>query len=324
MVALAGAAGLHGADTTARQAPFSREALVARTPAARTVSYQLNGRVRPLLFWIGRDNIGEASITWRHHPSGRRAYELLVGTDPARAPRDLNRWGFIVEEVDGNEATIFGLMKETNEQTLEDAEAAVARKDGISVFKAAHTAISGGLARTATMTMEASADLTFRDVDTLLTRLASTPTRMRETPVPPATLPGFLVALDALIAESLKPCGRHDGVSQATPTSVRYLYNHTSYDLMLVSCTFESELRTESSVVPDVIDGRFRLRNRTTKHDTRFRVLYGSAGEFSGIPLRVVFRPQWWMEIELAIGAPVRHSASRPADEGWQQRKEGS
>ncbi|MBM3770324.1 MAG: hypothetical protein FJW27_03380 [Acidimicrobiia bacterium] len=57
--------------------------------------YRMAGRIRPLLFWFGKDDVGFARITWRSADEGCRAYELLVGTDPNRAPRGLNKWGFI-------------------------------------------------------------------------------------------------------------------------------------------------------------------------------------------------------------------------------------
>jgi hypothetical protein len=58
----------------------------------------------------------------------------------------------------------------------------------------------------------------------------------------------------------------------------------------------------------DVIDGRFRVRNRATQDKTRFRVLYGTSGELRGLPGRVVFRPHWWMEGEMLL----RHPLNRP------------
>ncbi len=72
----------------------------------RLALYTVNAKVRLMpLVWIGRDNIGGARITRRHDASGRRTFELLVGSDPDRAPRRINRWGFIRESLneDGGE-----------------------------------------------------------------------------------------------------------------------------------------------------------------------------------------------------------------------------
>ena len=129
-----------------QQIPFSRDALNGRVPVAQERAYHVNAKVRPLLFWIGRDNVGEARITWREGLDGRRALELLIGSDPSRAPRRINRWGFIVEELHGENAEVLGVMSESNEETIEEAEAQIARDAGVSTFRAARTTITGARA----------------------------------------------------------------------------------------------------------------------------------------------------------------------------------
>jgi hypothetical protein len=44
--------------------------------------YSLSARVRPLLFWIGKDNVGGARIARSTRPV--RRYELLIGSAPER------------------------------------------------------------------------------------------------------------------------------------------------------------------------------------------------------------------------------------------------
>jgi hypothetical protein len=118
-----GVAAFGSASEPFQQATFSCDALSARVPVVREHSYVVNAKVRPvLLFWIGRDNIGAARITWRKG-SGRRTFEFLIGSDPARAPRQINRWGFIVEELDADNAEVLGVMRESNEETIEEAKA---------------------------------------------------------------------------------------------------------------------------------------------------------------------------------------------------------
>jgi hypothetical protein len=46
------------------------------------------------------------------------------------------------------------------------------------------------------------------------------------------------------------------------------------------------------------------VRNRTTHDETKFRVVYGASGELCGVPVRAVFRPRWWMEVELLLDRP--------------------
>jgi hypothetical protein len=65
----------------------------SQLPVLKERRYIMSGAARPLLFWMGCDDIGLARIVWRGREDGARGYELLVGTDPARAPRRMNRWG---------------------------------------------------------------------------------------------------------------------------------------------------------------------------------------------------------------------------------------
>jgi len=44
-----------------------------------------------LLFWIGRSNVGDAIVTRTAAPH-ETSYSLLIGSDPDRAPRRINRW----------------------------------------------------------------------------------------------------------------------------------------------------------------------------------------------------------------------------------------
>jgi hypothetical protein len=156
------------------QTTFSSDAFSARVPVVRQVAYVVNAKVRPLLlFWIERDNIGDARLTWRENEGGHRAFEFLIGSDPARAPRHINRWGYIAEELHPGKAEVLGLMKESNEQTIEDAEAQLARQLDGSVFKVSRTTISGSRAVTGMNTVTAPAHLTYREIDSFLALIPS-------------------------------------------------------------------------------------------------------------------------------------------------------
>src|SRR5437879_4325433 len=79
--------------------------------------YTIDARVRPLLFWIGKNDVGDAVVAKTQDADGV-AYALLIGSDPARAPRRINRWGYISEEIRGGEATLVGLMTESDEESV--------------------------------------------------------------------------------------------------------------------------------------------------------------------------------------------------------------
>jgi hypothetical protein len=281
------------------QGGFSRAALNASVPVIREHSYVVNARVRPLLlFWIARDNVGEARLTWRKGADGRRAFEFLVGSDPALAPRHINRWGFIVEVLDGDKAEVLGVMQGSHEETIEEAEAQLTRQGDTSTFKAARTLIDGSRVASGSMTVDAPSRLTFRDLDALLALIPAGPGSLVAWELPPGAQKGFLVALDSMMRDSVGPC-RH-GRANDVPT-IQYVYNQAVYDLSLLSCDYQSELRTKTGTFADVVDARFQVKDRKTKYETKFHLFFGASGDLREVPVRAVFRPRWWMEIELEL-----------------------
>src|SRR5688572_19014010 len=132
--------------------------------------YRMLAKVRPLLFWISRDNVGGARIGWLGDQLGSRGFELLIGSDPTRAPRKINRWGYIAEELRGSTASTLGVMKQSNEESLEDAKAKLGDHPGAThVFKAIRATTSNGRATADVLTLQSESDLTYRDVGSLLT-----------------------------------------------------------------------------------------------------------------------------------------------------------
>ena len=54
-------------------------------PVTRQHTYRMAGKIRVLLLWVGRDDVGSGVIKWRG-AGDDRAIELLIGSDPTRAP----------------------------------------------------------------------------------------------------------------------------------------------------------------------------------------------------------------------------------------------
>src|ERR1700676_3614337 len=90
--------------------------------------YSIRARIRPLLvFWISRSGVGEAVVTKRQG-AGEAAYTFLIGSDPNRAPRRINRWGYISEDIHGSEATLIGVMTKSDEDSTKQAEANIRKQ----------------------------------------------------------------------------------------------------------------------------------------------------------------------------------------------------
>lgn len=277
-----------------------------RLPIVAEHHYRMAAKIRPfLLFWIGRDQVGGAHAVWRRSPEGA-GFELLIGSDPTQAPRRINRWGYIAEEVQGSNASLLGVMKQSNEESLEEAKTNVAAEaqGGQYVFKAIRATVNTDEARSAITTVRVTHDLTFREVDALLDLVERDGTRgtVRRVGLPDGTRPGFLVALTELIHRNVTAYSSPAAPEAARKAiSVPYIYNGTLCDLTLRA----SDRRRTTQIGPrsyeDIIHARFEARNRASGKATDFALLYGASGPLAEIPVRAVYRPRWWLQVELFL-----------------------
>jgi hypothetical protein len=145
------------------------------------------GKIRPLLFWFGKDNVGGARIRWRQGEGSDRGYDLLIGSDPQRAPRKVNRWGFIQEESRGGESTVLGVIQKSEQDTLQAAQAD-ATADGQQAFfwKMIQGRTVGDQSVASVTLTKVGKDYSYRDLDTLLDALVRFPgpPRTRRVAVP--------------------------------------------------------------------------------------------------------------------------------------------
>jgi hypothetical protein len=164
-------------------------------PVVAEHHYTVTARIRPLLFfWISRDNVGEASLKWRAGAGKQLGFELLIGSDPARAPRHVKQWGYIAEEVSAEGAALLGVMKDSDDKTLEDAQKRV-EAEGVGrqfFYKAIRTSVTESKGTTGTSRLALARDPTFRDVEWVLEQLPASPPSPREYPLAPGVKPGYL------------------------------------------------------------------------------------------------------------------------------------
>lgn len=253
--------------------------------------YRMLAKVRPLLFWISRDNVGGARIGWLGDRSGSKGYELLIGSDPARAPRKINRWGYIAEEMRGSRASTLGVMKQSNEESIEDAKATLGKEvHGAShVFKAIRATAANGQAISDVLTLQAQGDLTYHDVGALLSQLnnGARNTSTRRVTLPAGTRPGFLIALADLI-------------DTPSLTSVPYVYNGRFHTLHRKSSN-QVAMRAVGRDYTGLVRDRFETENQATRERTSFEITYARDGALRGVPIHATYRPKWWFQVELFL-----------------------
>jgi hypothetical protein len=264
--------------------------------------YTLGGRVRLLLFWVGRDDVGVGRFVRREEADGR-TIELMVGMEPDKAPRRANRWGFTREQLRGSEAEVVVAGTDYEADSLDDVQRRLQREVPIAVgVLRAH--ITPGAAVVRTTALETDRQTTYRDIEAIVARATDEgPTwRTRQIVRPDGVRPGFLMALADWIDRSVAAHQRTPSVTPPQdPGSIPYVYSARIYDMRLRRLTFEREARFKGRTFHDVLHGEFESRNRETGERSRFAVSYGTRGELAGVPVRIVLKPRWWLEAELLL-----------------------
>lgn len=282
-----------------RESPPSG-ACEAPPPANAERSYVVAGRVRLLLFWTGRHEVGSARITWTGAADGARGFELLIGTDPDRAPRHLNRWGYEAETLCGSGASLLGVMTQSDEETMDDATTNIttATEGGGHPYKAVRATFADGQTSTEIFRLSLNEDLTYRDLGALLAHLP--PEGMpRHAPMPANADAGFLASVAAVLHDTVTAYTETGRI--ATPSRRQYVYAGKLYDLTLKKARVRDELTLGSSKYRHVIDGDFETRNLTTRETTSFQIAYGTADRLAEVPLQIRYHPRWWLALELML-----------------------
>lgn len=254
--------------------------------------YVLSARVRPLLvLWIRRDNVGAGRIRWSNNTEGT-GVELVIGSDPDRVPMRINRWGYIGEFTRPGEADVIGVMTETEETSVEQAKQNLARREATRIYRAMRTRIRDGESTTALFGLLFPDTVTYREVDHVREQVVEGKGTARRVPVPAGADHGFLTSVARLVETSVE--------MHRAGTSPERVKRNCIYANML----YEVRLESTQATPRGMLESEFSVLNRTTRKTTKFQMTYGVEAPLAGVPVRIVFRPNWWFEAELnLIGA---------------------
>jgi hypothetical protein len=279
-------------------APAARVSTQADLPVVREVRYKMSAGIRPLyVFWIRASNVGAGRIVWRQSVDGRRGYELLIGSDPRRAPRKINRWGWEREDAGPDGATLFGLMRKTDEESLDEAKEDLRREgSGGFTYKAIRSHVVNGRVRAENTSWRVTRDLSYHDLAELQALVGApprNPPRVREGPVPPGTQPGFLFAASHVIdqvvtAATSNPRRLLSGIHET------FTFNASLYDLRLKSTEWIDSANYGDRRYERLVRLNCEHYNREKDTRERFALVCPTDGPFARVPVYIEYQPKWW------------------------------
>jgi hypothetical protein len=287
-----------GASRNIPYDPIPTDPVAVDLPITRQHTYRMAGKVRMLLLWVGREDVGNAVINWRGQGE-HRAYELLIGSDPAKAPGKLNKWGYLVEETRGENALVVGLISQNHEDRLDDVKQGAIAGEGGRPFDTVRGRVGLMEAHARVGTLLAPASLTYKDVPAVLKLMfEDTSKPLRRLDRPSGVRCGFLTSLTELVNRTLAvpQVGRPSEMA-----SIPYVHGDRVYKLRLLESTGLARFEQDGHQFEKVIRSRFETARINSRTGTRFELVYGTTGHLRGIPILVSYQPTWWLQVDLVL-----------------------
>ena len=274
-------------------------------PVKYTLTYSMTGRVRPLLFWIGKDGVGSGKIVWHADGKGANAVELFVGTDPANVPRKVDRWGYIVERAHPEADTrVTGLITAAQESSIADVQKAQDANQTRIAFKSIETSVEKSAACVATSHFETFYDPLNRQIPTVVKQARAN--LVKSTPkaslLPADVRAGFFTAMWEMLQATVS-ARQHgpSGLAKVKGRSVSYVYGAGLLDLTLTDLRFESSPVVAIPADQRPVHAEFLLVSRTTGEKYKFELEYGTVGHMAGVPALIRYSPRWWLQVDLKL-----------------------
>jgi hypothetical protein len=282
--------------------------------------YVMTCRVRLLLFWAGRDDVGEGYVRLGKASGEERQQmiQILFGSDPAKAPLAINRWGAGIEVLRRDDSgqpvssAFFGFMKSSKGQSVGAMQRELSKEqnNGDHIFEGILSRVDDSRAISTTVPYTSKRDF---DLHQYAEAEAATLQQLKGNhqirrldgaarSVCPRTRE-FLSTILQLIDDAL--------AGRPTPRSVCYIFNARHYRATLLSVhplaekTVHITLRGNGDSMTQsyhhLKDARFEVLGEETETKSSFEMLLGTEGNLRGAPIQITYDPNWWFQVILNL-----------------------
>jgi hypothetical protein len=286
--------------------------------------YVMTVRLRFLFFWVKRDDVGGGYIKLGDAAEDPQLQivQLLFGSDPAKAPRGINRWGAATEiaqrasssDPDPASSVFFGFIKPSKGSSVSamQRELSAERQGGQYLFEATLGRVDHGRALSTGGSFYTDHDFNLHELEqakqVAIRELGDGPNRKIRRLEGPSQLScdragGFLSTIGELLNHSVQG-GR-------TPATLCYVYNAHQYTATLESAhsvaerTVRVALREGGPGIDqtyrDLRQAHFRVLRHDTGGETDFDILIGASGRMRGVPIQINYNPNWWFQVVLNL-----------------------
>jgi len=292
---------------------------------AAQYDYVMTARVRLLLFWAGKDDVGGGYIRrGRSKEEPRKEFfQVLFGSDPAKAPRAINRWGAGTEVSwhrspeaqpgvdDVESSTFFGFIKSSKGKSVSEMQDELKKeKDhGEHLFTGILSTVEKDRAASLVVPLPSETDFSFGQYEQaeplMMERLRASDRPVRQLPNGGgcANAGEFLTAVSALVDQAL--------AAHAAPVSRCYVYDAQVNTLTLERAALVPDLAVHVKAAKggtlleksyrNLLEADFTSEHQLTKKRVHFTIVLGMQGNLRGVPVQIRYQPNWWFQVVLNL-----------------------
>ena len=284
--------------------------------------YVMTCRLRLLFFWTGRDDVGGGyvRIGSASGTDPEQTIQVLFGSDPAKAPLSINRWGAGTEVVRRSDSgqpvdsAFFGFMKSSKGQSMMAmrSELSTEKNGGEHLFEGIMSRVDPDRALSTTIPYSSKLDFDFHQYEAAekvtLQQLESNPSRRvrRMDGADRSACPRVGEFLSTVLQLDEDALAGH-----STPETLCYIYNARHYKATLtsvhpvpqkkVSVTLRGSGGVMEQTYRNLQLAHFEVLNQETGVTSTFEILLGTEGNLRGAPVQITYQPNWWFQVILNL-----------------------
>lgn len=307
-----------------------REALqwIRTTPrGVAEYDYIMTARVRLIFFWVGKDDVGGGYIRRgvSSDDAHKEVFEVLFGSDPAKAPRAINRWGAGTEVSwhknavtsdaaradDVTASAFFGFMKASRGKSVSEMQQELKKEtdQGEHAFTGILSRVEPTSAISLVVPFASATDFTLNQYDTAEPLMLE---KIKESEQPVRSLQDanrcpraqeFLATIAELMDAAL--------AGQAAPASRCYIYDSQENTLTLETLTPLANLPVQlhgannttllDTTYTNLLQMDFVSTHKLTGKKVYFSIVSGTQGNLRRVPVQVRYQPNWWFQVVLNL-----------------------
>lgn len=300
------------------------------TRPVREFDYAMSVRVRLLFFWAGKDDVGGGYIRRGYSKEDPRQelLQVLFGSDPAKAPRAINRWGAGTEVVwhknapavsdvaekkndDVVSSAFFGFMKGSKGKNVAEMQEELKKEKngGEHQFTGILSRVDSGQAVSLVVPLASNVDYNLNQYveaePVMLERLSSSDRPLKVL----QSSPGCDRPLEFLGAVAQLADGAME--NPQAPKSVCYVYDAQVNTLTLEHTEPVKKFDVKVNAIKggmlfersydDLLQADFVSTNQTTGKKSYFTITLGTQGRLRGTPVQIRYQPNWWFQVVLNL-----------------------